>query len=479
MRDVGQRLRRLLYVVPYVAKHSQGVPVEDLAAMLDVSRDHLLKDLDMLTQVGPPDGDPGEYLLVSVEEGRVFVDLPQRLTRPLRLTPAEGCSLLLGIRTLRESGIAPFDDALASAELKLLKALGRDAQEAKKLATGTIVSEPDQVVTGHLRKLVTAARMQNRVEIDYVSASRHKAEHRMLDPYGIVHHAGEWYVVGHCHKRGDTRTFRVDRIAALTATNARFAIPDDFDLEVYRREHLYVPSADAVSVHVHLDPLATARVGSDWPLGKVVFNPDRSADIVIDCEGFEWITGWVLGFGKHASIVAPGEAHRAMRERVERTEKALGSLHSCTEEPVATSPAWPLLSDVAAPATAHSETVEPDSGDRKAADGRDSAAAPDRSGPESINGAENTSPEQARDQAHTNIAFEANEGASGNSRAEAKSETETGTTAHGDNMRSSDAGAGARDQTMAADSAASTSSITDGNIASPAEPVGSGATPGD
>ena len=37
-----------------------------------------------------------------MENGRVFVDLAQRLTRPLRLTPAEGCSLLLGIRTLRD-----------------------------------------------------------------------------------------------------------------------------------------------------------------------------------------------------------------------------------------------------------------------------------------------------------------------------------------------------------------------------------------
>ena len=35
MRDVGQRLRRLLYVVPYVAKHSEGVAVDELATMLD------------------------------------------------------------------------------------------------------------------------------------------------------------------------------------------------------------------------------------------------------------------------------------------------------------------------------------------------------------------------------------------------------------------------------------------------------------
>jgi proteasome accessory factor C len=326
MRDVGQRLRRLLYVVPYVAKHSEGVAVDDLADMLDVSREHMLRDLDMLTQVGPPDGDPGEYLLVSVEDGRVYVDLPQRLTRPLRLTPAEGCSLLLGIRTLRESGVAPFDDAMRSAEIKLLKALGRDAKEAEKLATGTIVAEPERIVAQHLRELVTAARQRRAVEIDYVSVSSHKAQRRGLDPYGIVHHAGEWYVVGHCHKRGDTRTFRIDRIASLIRSEASFTIPADFDLETYRREHLYVPSADAVAVRVHLDPLATARVGSAWPVGELTLHADGSSEIVIDCEGFEWVTGWVLGFGKHAWIVSPEEARHAMRERVERVAGALGDM---------------------------------------------------------------------------------------------------------------------------------------------------------
>ena len=322
MRDVGQKLRRLLYVVPYVAKHPEGVPVDELATMLDVSREHMLADIDLLTQVGPPDGDPGEYLLVSVESGRVFVDLPQRLTRPLRLTPAEGCSLLLGIRTLRESGVAPFDDAMESAEMKLLAALGHDAKEAETLATGTVVAEPERRVAEHLRALVTAARHKQTVDIDYVSISSHTAQ-RLFDPYGIVHHAGEWYVVGHCHKRGDTRTFRIDRIARMSSTDAVFQIPGDFDLETYRREQLYVPSADALTVSVHLDSLATARVGSAWPVGELTVHEDGSSDIAIECEGLEWVTSWVLGYGKHAWITGPEQARSAMRERLQQIAKAL------------------------------------------------------------------------------------------------------------------------------------------------------------
>ncbi|MEZ4367563.1 MAG: WYL domain-containing protein [Kofleriaceae bacterium] len=324
-RDVAQKLRRLLFIVPFVAKHTAGVPVEQLAAMLGADRDELLADLDLLSQVGPPDGDPGEYLLVSVEHGRVFVELAHRLTRPLRLTPAEGCSLLLGIRALRESGIAPFDASMEAAERKLLAALGRDAGEAEDLATGTVVAEPDRVIAGHLRALVTAVRTQRQVEIEYVSASRHQAHGRAIDPYGIVHHAGIWYVVGHCHARGDVRTFRIDRIAALTETGARFERPADFDLEAYRRDRLYVPSADAVRVEIQLDALAVTRIGANWPVGEVEVASDGSAVLRIDCEGFEWVTGWVLGLGRHARIVGPAAARAAMRERLTRARAAVAA----------------------------------------------------------------------------------------------------------------------------------------------------------
>jgi proteasome accessory factor C len=321
MRDVGQKLRRLLYIVPYVAKHPEGVPVDQLARMLDTPRDELLADLELLSQVGPPEGDPGEYLLVSVDEGRVFVDLAHRLTRPLRLTAAEGCSLLLGIRALRESGIAPFDDAMQSAETKLLTALGRDAREAETLATSTVVAEPDAVVASHLRQLVAAARRRERVTIDYAAISRAQAEQRPVDPYGIVHHAGEWYVVGHCHKRGDVRTFRIDRIAALQPTGERFELPESFDLEAYRRERLYVPSADSVTVRVILDALAVTRIGANWPVGEVTVADDGSAELLVDCDGFEWVTSWVLSLGRHAWIAAPEEARQAMRARIARVRE--------------------------------------------------------------------------------------------------------------------------------------------------------------
>jgi proteasome accessory factor C len=315
--DLSARVRRLLFLVPYVAREDDGVRLEQLARELDIDRKELLADLDLLSQVGPPSGDPSEYLLVTVDAGKVFVDLPQRLTRPLRLTPAEGCSLLVGLRTLRRSGIAPYDEGLASAERKLLAALGADARAAEQLADGTVVAGPDAAVAGFVRTLVTAARERRVVTLEYASASSGRASRRGLEPYGIVQHAGEWYVVGRCRLHRDTRTFRVDRIVSLESSTETFAPPADFDLAEYRRERLFVPGADAITVRVRLDPLAVARVGAAWPAGDVSRRPDGSAEIELECDGLEWVIGWTLGFGEHAEILSPLEARAALRTRVE------------------------------------------------------------------------------------------------------------------------------------------------------------------
>ena len=50
---------------------------------------------------------------------------------------------------------------------------------------------------------------------------------------------------------------------------------------------------------------------------------DGSAELLVDCDGFEWVTGWVLGLGRHAWIAGPPAAQRAMRDRIARLRAEL------------------------------------------------------------------------------------------------------------------------------------------------------------
>jgi predicted DNA-binding transcriptional regulator YafY len=83
---------------------------------------------------------------------------------------------------------------------------------------------------------------------------------RRLDPYGLVFHAGRWYVTGHDARSEQPRTFRVDRIEATEPADGAFRPPPEgFDpvAEVVR-SLARVPYAWGVEVLLETD-LATAR----------------------------------------------------------------------------------------------------------------------------------------------------------------------------------------------------------------------------
>ncbi len=215
--ETNGRLRRLLYLVPSVLNR-QGVPLSDLARELDIDEQTLREDIDLLSMVGPPAGGPDEFLLLTVddEDGCVYADLPQGLTRPLRLTASEAFSLTLGLRTLAGSGLRPYEDAVARLLGKIRAALGEASPELLKLESESVVETEDHhrlAVLSELHRAITARRP---LQLLYHSASRGITELRGVDPYALLNHRGAWYLVGRCHRRNEPRLFKVERMSKVT-----------------------------------------------------------------------------------------------------------------------------------------------------------------------------------------------------------------------------------------------------------------------
>ncbi|WP_256862327.1 YafY family protein [Microbispora sp. GKU 823] len=79
-----------------------------------------------------------------------------------------------------------------------------------------------------LLTLADAARRRLRVRLAYRSYRGQDSE-RTVDPYGLVFHSGRWYLTGHDHRRGEVRTFRLDRIGRAETTEEGFPAPGEFD----------------------------------------------------------------------------------------------------------------------------------------------------------------------------------------------------------------------------------------------------------
>src|SRR5204863_3068946 len=83
---------------------------------------------------------------------------------------------------------------------------------------------------------------------------------RDLSPYGLVVHAGRWYLAAYDHGPSALRTFRVDRVrGARIADDAATAAPDGFDaLDHVSRSLAQVPWPWELDVLLEL-PVDDAR----------------------------------------------------------------------------------------------------------------------------------------------------------------------------------------------------------------------------
>lgn len=244
----------------------------DLASALDVDLRTLRRDVERLRGLGHPvetvRGRHGGYRLARTRR------LP-----PLLLDDRQAVTVVLGVDAAARAGLDAEDgEALADRLVSLLPddVADRVAALRGSLAANASRGRPSGRVSAmRLLDLGVAVRDGRAVRMRYVDRRARETE-RTLDPWGVVQHAGRWYVVGHDHRSADVRVFRVDRIAGiLTAGPATVLRPDDLDLQAHVAEQVvHAAWTHAVEVELHTD-LAEARRRVPDGLGDVVEESGR------------------------------------------------------------------------------------------------------------------------------------------------------------------------------------------------------------
>jgi len=171
---------------------------------------------------------------------------------PLMFSEDEALALVLGLLTVRQSGLGgtPADAAGALSKVErvmpdALRARVRAVQEAVVFTGAMYDTQPTSALIGTLSE---AAHRRLRVRLRYRTA-RGGETAREVDVYGVVCREGVWYAVGYDHLRSDLRTFRVDRVREAQLRDERFTPPAEFDaLASVERAIATMPGALAVEV---------------------------------------------------------------------------------------------------------------------------------------------------------------------------------------------------------------------------------------
>lgn len=153
---------------------------------------------------------------------------------PLMLSDDEALAVLLGLVAGRRAGLTTAaGTAGETAAAKIRRVLPERLRARLDTVLDSLAftgpgAEPAAPDTTVLLALADAVSRQRPVALRYTTAGGRRGE-RILHPYGLVAHAGRWYVTGAVPAIGEDRTFRLDRIASARTLPGSFEPPEGVD----------------------------------------------------------------------------------------------------------------------------------------------------------------------------------------------------------------------------------------------------------
>lgn len=246
---------------------------------------------------------------------------------PMMFTDEEAFALTLGLRALRYLGLAAFAPATEGAAAKLGRVLPDSLRESANAVEEVVAVEPGPWVIStsaeSLIRVCTAVRTRHRVAFHYESHDG-ASSRREVEPYGIVHMDGRWYMAGYCRLREALRTFRLDRISELEVRAESFDRPVGFDAKAHlQRSMPFVQRGYSIEVWLDL-PLEKAR--SHFACDRVMVE-DENGGVALRCarENLEPFAAMLLTFGCTIVVHQPPELREAFERLASRATQAAGS----------------------------------------------------------------------------------------------------------------------------------------------------------
>ncbi len=208
----------------------------------------------------------------------------------------------------------------------------------------TVVPETHAPATA-LPKLQAAVAERKTVKFVYYAISRDEELERVVDPYGLQLVAGEWYLVGRCHLRDATRTFRLTRIRSRVTHATRaphdFPTPAGFDLAAYRDRPPWQLAAPRDAARVRVSASMAWWVEAHWAhCGTVTPLDDGAIIYETTYADAQALLGWVLGLADDAEILEPPALRAQLTTQLETLAELL-------DEPKPEGPARPAGSAAA------------------------------------------------------------------------------------------------------------------------------------
>ncbi len=299
MKSAGDRIRRLLLVIPYAARHP-GVRLSVLSSKLGVTPARLQRDLECLCCIGQPPFGPDDLIDVEVCQGRVFVHLAQNFTHPPRLTLREACALWASAQL----AMPLLGKAIAQTRERIQAALAaKERGEFARICQQLCAAQTP--IDASLSLLARAIRELCEVRFDELIAERVQVISRLVEPWSLCERKGQWQLEGFSVRERVPRTFVVERLSAPSLTGRHFERRGRRAIDGPREAQVLV-EADEALVPWLLEMLPATELG--WGAA-----PGQRALDIRACDPKE-LARIIASLGGRVTVRSPRALARAVAE---------------------------------------------------------------------------------------------------------------------------------------------------------------------
>lgn len=312
-----ERISRLLALMTRLLaacgrSYEAEVPCAELRAELNLTQEALEEDLTLLNLINFGGGCYALFALVEGDEVVVQKEVyGDQFSRPARLSPLEAKALLWALDFV--GGRLPLvgEESLTSARRKIEDAVGSDSSTGVELGTVQTASETVGTV------LARAVREDRVIEIDYWTESRGEVTKRVIEPHMLMNSRDAWYLVAHCRKAGEQRTFRLDRIRGATPLDEHFERRPEVEAVPYQP---WGASGQA-DAHAHIarvwcSPTIARWLAEEHPSAERFSDGSVIAEIPYSSE--EWLVKEITKHGGEAVLHTPEDLRPAVASNAER-----------------------------------------------------------------------------------------------------------------------------------------------------------------
>jgi proteasome accessory factor C len=286
-----------LDLVPYIVAHP-GISITELAKEFSISRDEVLKDLNLLFLCGLPGYTPLELIDISFDEESVVIRDPQNLAAPRNLNESEALIARIALAALEES--TPKTSAAYLQIIALREKIAKAFSSSIPASAITFTLDKERAM---LEAIEGAIKQELDLEMTYNNVTKDSSSRRSITPISIIAEDKRTLVSAYCHSAKALRTFNLAQISEVS-TKERSTRTDLERLEDSRG------SSAEVVIKSEDSRFLSENASSLKELSKSCYQ--------IDIFQPEWIVRSVLAGADSLELAKPLELRAEIAERAKR-----------------------------------------------------------------------------------------------------------------------------------------------------------------